>query len=631
MPHRAAIALLCGLAAPVAALAAPLQAAQDPQADGTQDWMTTPNFPRSDHLPTEARPSLPDGLRLTPGAVSLAALSFLPGGTTDSRAKLDAQMYYNPLTGNQQTVVAAHPGDPIDYANQPTWSRVRHYRPGSRWDLFGFDRHGLHLNAICAHNNTASGCTFAHIYGAFIRLPDEILPGDTVFARLKFPSSPFGWASWWEFEGTQFTPGSGGNPYGSKGYNVPGALIQMEPDWSKCYYEVDNVDQFVDPGVPPGKELNAAAVFHDNGCLRVPQHDVYRANGPTFAYYPNHGFPLAAFAPNGPERVDDAYHDYVVNFRKTGHLVDFIVDGRLVVTQYWEYVPQPYRDAAGHVHPIALHMMLSTQPGPTFNPQFMKHVIPQDGGPISDGPWSLSVQAIKHIRGNVLDVDRLATDGNAIRPYTDPIVTPPPPPGGHAVTFHGQALFLALHDGALSPRDQPFTVSATIAPTRADLRGWHDLLGIWGHEPSASRAFLFALKDGTLELAWQGPDPSHPVTHAVCQVPAGLQAGAFTTVAAQADPRAGLVTFFAERAGVRTMLGQPVAVAPRPVNAAGEGRPFIGKAPDGSGQFYGSMTEAALAIGGRTVLHPVATASGISDETGRSWTLWPPYGTAEFK
>jgi hypothetical protein len=384
--------------------------------DGTQGWMTAPNFPLSDRLPRERVPALPDGLKLEPGSMSLAALSFLPGGTTDTRAKLDAQMYYNPITGNQQTSIASSPGDPIDYSAQPTWSRLRHYPPGSRWDLFSFDRNGLHLNAICSRNNTAAGCTPGHIYSAFIRLPDQILPGDVIYARLKFPSSRFAWASWWEYEGTQFTPGPGGNPYGSLGVNVPGALIQYEPGETHCYYEVDNLDQYLDPGVSPGRELNAHIVAKDDACHKIAPHDVYRADGPEFEDHPNKGFPFSAFSPASGMLTDNAYHDYVVNFRKIGHLVDFIVDGKLFATQYWEYNPHVYLDAAGKPHPVALHMILSTQPGPSFIPEVLHHVVPQDGGPVSDGPWSLSLQTIKHIRGNVLNVDALATDRNGVPP-----------------------------------------------------------------------------------------------------------------------------------------------------------------------------------------------------------------------
>jgi len=377
--------------------------------------MTTPNFPARDQLPTETKPTLPDGLKLRPGAVSLAAVTFTPGGTTDTRAKLDAQMYYNPFTGNQQSVIATSANDPIDYSAQPTWSRLRHYPPGSRWDLFSFDRTGLHLNAICSRNNTAAGCTPGHIYASFIRLPDEILPGDTIYARLKFPSSRFGWASWWEFEGTQFTPGPGGNPYGATGPNVPGALIQYEPADSKCYYEIDNLDEYLDPGVPAGRELNAHTVIKNDACYRQKPHEVYRADGAAFAYYPNNGFPFSAFAVSNPSRIDTAFHNYVVNFRKTGNLVDFLVDGKLLATEYWEYHPHIYLDRAGRPQKVALHMILSTQPGPSFIPEVLHNIIPQDGGPVSDGPWSLSVQTIKHIRGNIIDVEKLATDTNGIR------------------------------------------------------------------------------------------------------------------------------------------------------------------------------------------------------------------------
>ena len=369
--------------------------------DGPQSWMTKPNFPVSDQLPTEATPSIP-GLKLNAGAVSLAAMTFTPGGTTDTRAKLDAQVYYSPFTGNQEAVVASSPGDPIDGSNQPSWTRFRRYPAGSPFDLHTFNANGLHLNQICSQNNTAAGCTPGHVYGGMIRLPTEILPGDTIYVRAKFSGSPFSWTSLWTFEGSQFTPGPGGKPY-ANGFNTPGALIQGET--GSCYFEYDIQDHFLHSDVSVRKNLNTSYVDRKNPCRVVPPHDVYRANGPVFEDHKNNGFPFSALAAKNGIFIDDRFHDWVFNWHLHDHLVDVLFDGKLFVTQYWEYRPSSYVDASGVSHPVAQHLLLTTDGGPTFTDPSrtgaLRSPVPNDGTPVAGGAWSLGVQVLKIIRGNV--------------------------------------------------------------------------------------------------------------------------------------------------------------------------------------------------------------------------------------
>ena len=238
------------------------------------DALRTPNFPVSDAAPTEATPSIP-GMTLAPGAVSKAAYVFTPGGATDTRAKLDAQMYYQSIFGNQTTNQG---DDGIEGDTASNWTRSRTYPESSPYNLLAFGPDGLNLGTICSQNNTQAGCTAGHLYGAIMRLPTIIQRGDIVSITMRTGRSPrfyFGGAI---YAGAQLTPGPGGRPY-----EVKDGLKYDQT----CYGEQDiGNDDYAVADVPVGQQIKIGVVPDSSygknahgACFVHAPHVVYAAVG----------------------------------------------------------------------------------------------------------------------------------------------------------------------------------------------------------------------------------------------------------------------------------------------------------------------------------------------------------------
>ena len=377
--------------------------------DYTQYWLTTPNYPASDNLPTETTPSLHDGLVLASGATSLAAMTFTPGGTTATRTALDAQVYYNPFTGNQDTVTG---GDGIEGVTT-CYARVRRYAAGSTYDLHTFDANGLSLNCVASLNNTTAGCTNGTMYGGMIRLPTKILPGMVVSVVYRMPTSNIAWCPVWLFEGTQSTPGPGGNPY--SGFNTSSALIQGEGN-NNIYYEYDLNDGFWRPGFTNGTQFNSSFVNEKSTTFTTQPYDVFCGGGPEFAFQKNQNPPFVQLVNGG--NMSTSFNRLVMNWRNDGsNIVDMLFNGKVLRQQYWPYNPSTYTDASGVTHQIAMHLLINNQCIPQFLPAANKtNIVPQDGGAIAGGPWSVTVQEIKIIKGNLTPacIAAATTDSNAV-------------------------------------------------------------------------------------------------------------------------------------------------------------------------------------------------------------------------
>jgi hypothetical protein len=385
--------------------------------DGTQDYMRTPNFPASDQAPTERVPALPDGLALAPGATSKAAMIFTPGGSTDTRARLDAQVYFNAIFGNQTAVTGS---DGIEGDTASNFTRARRYPAGSPYDLLNFTPRGLNLGTICSLNNTAAGCTDGHVYGALIRLPTVILPGDIVSVTMQTGNSPVFYTGVAMYAAVQTTPGPGGRPYEGRGSVY----------YAQCYGEIDLNDDYTVGHIPVGHSLKMGVVAegsyaeNKNGqCFRKAPHQVYDANGEHFLYHPNHGHP---FSETRRVATYQGMHTYTCWLTNDGsHLVHFFFDGMLVSTQYYEPALSTYRGADGATLPVGYSLVIAAQTIPKFlNPDHDIHsgiytrLQPNDGGPIIDGPWSATIAAIKIIHGSLTQaamrkaaVDPNGTDG----------------------------------------------------------------------------------------------------------------------------------------------------------------------------------------------------------------------------
>ncbi len=378
-------------------------------ADDTQTWMAKPNFPSTDDAPTVPRPILSGGPDLAAGAVSIAHYDFLPAGNTNTRALLDQRFYYNYANGNQTTVTG---DDGIDTPGVgQSYSRARHYRAGSTYDLHSFDAEGLNLNAFCSLNNTPAGCTQNNIVGGIIRSPIFVVPGMIISARLRFPRGPTAWNSFWIFTGVQYTPGPGGNPYA--GFGTRAQLIFGE-NAPNTYHEFDIIDKFnhENPGVLPTHYLNTGFAKGNDSSYSVQPHNIYSAGGPAFSYFSNNGFPFQATAPAGVD-LAAGFHTFTMEWAGDGsNKVRVYLDRQLYLEQYWEYTKSTYIDPrSGATRLLGSHVLLTSSPVPTFLSSSSKaHIVPNDG--IAKG-WTLTVQSLDIVRGSVANPMSYATDINA--------------------------------------------------------------------------------------------------------------------------------------------------------------------------------------------------------------------------
>ena len=139
-----------------------------PGGDMTNGFITVPNFPASDAAPKPAAgtvPSLPGGLSLSSGATYKAYYNFTPSGNVTSRGKLNSDVYYQSIYGNENTILGS---DGIEGDTASNWSEPRLYPTGSSYNLLNFTSAGLNLGVACSLNNTSAGCTQGNIYGTLV-------------------------------------------------------------------------------------------------------------------------------------------------------------------------------------------------------------------------------------------------------------------------------------------------------------------------------------------------------------------------------------------------------------------------------------------------------------------------------
>ena len=365
--------------------------------DATATFLTEPNNPSKDPLPTIPAALPGHGLKMTPGArnaFSLIMGSAQPGANMLTGQSVRDRFYLNYMQGDLHKAI----GSPMDtgQANNDTFAAVaRHYKPGDPNDLHVMMPDGLHLRAICSDNR--ANCQPGHVWGAMIRLPFEWRPGMTLKVRYRSPKGPHSWAPIWMFTGQQVSPGPGGDPY--QGFGGPNALYRasqtsFEIDWNDNYPRVYN-------GVPPGYQIDFGTPNIYGTKWKTPPHGVYWANGNGWKYYGPSNNPEFERA---PFNWADGFHDLVGNWRGDGsNLIDLFVDGQLVSTVYMEYPQETYLDPAdGKRKTVAMHLMIGNQAIPGFSRRGGT-VTDNDG--IPDG-WTIVVQEISGWYGNVADPDR---------------------------------------------------------------------------------------------------------------------------------------------------------------------------------------------------------------------------------
>ena len=204
-----------------------------PGGDMTNGFITVPNFPASYAAPKPAAgtvPSLPGGSSLSSGATYKAYYNFTPSGNVTSRGKLNSDVYYQSIYGNENTILGS---DGIEGDTASNWSEPRLYPTGSSYNLLNFTSAGLNLGVACSLNNTSAGCTQGNIYGTLVRFPTAIQLGDIVHIQMQTGNDPLWYQAFVLYAGVEQTPGPGGYPY------VSPAGVQTDPN---CYGENDILD-----------------------------------------------------------------------------------------------------------------------------------------------------------------------------------------------------------------------------------------------------------------------------------------------------------------------------------------------------------------------------------------------------
>jgi len=375
---------------------------------GAQAFLTTPNQPLAGPLPVIVGAQLGDGIQLAYGArpaFTLVLGTAQEGANITTAQAVRDRFFLNTMTGDLTRAI----GSPMDtgQADNATFAAVaRHTAPGAPGDLHAMAPDGLHLRAACAAGGR--DCTPGHIWAAMIRIPFAWRPGMVLKVRYRSPAGEHSWAPIWMYSGEQTSPGPGGDPY--SGYNTPAALYRpghpnIEIDWNDNYPRTK-------AGVRPGFQIDFGTPDIYGTKWQIPPHAMYRAQGSGWRYFD------ASFRPDfqaAPFDWSAGFHDLVGNWRGDGsNLLDLIVDGKLVATQYMEYPQDTYADPVDGVRrKIGMHLMIGNQAVPSFSPD-AAHVRDNDG--LADG-WTMVVQEIAGWYGNVENPDALrASQTSAVGP-----------------------------------------------------------------------------------------------------------------------------------------------------------------------------------------------------------------------
>ncbi len=365
-------------------------------ADATQSFLTTPNFPLAEPLPTRAAATVGDGLRVTATttqAFSLLMGTMINGANVTTGQAIRDRFYMNYMVGNLNTAI----GCPIDTGqgcgSSPFYAVARHYAPETTNNLHVMRGEGMALRAICNENHT--NCTQGNVYGGMVRVPYEFRPGMIIKVRYRSPTAPHAWAPIWLFSGSQTSPGPGGNPY--QGYGTQQSLVQL-PQYGAAF-EVDMNDNY------PVWNYNSAITNGYQVIFNTPNnygvqwnqapHVVYSANANGYQFW-------QAAAPafeTLPTPDTTGFHDLVLSWSNDGsNLLYEFMDGKLLTSMYMEYQNAPwYQDSTGAWKQQAMSLMIGNQAVPIWlvNGQTIRE---NDG--IVDG-WTIVVQEISAWNGTV--------------------------------------------------------------------------------------------------------------------------------------------------------------------------------------------------------------------------------------
>jgi hypothetical protein len=351
-------------------------------------YLTTHNYPtRANPTSDKARPS--GGVQLTGPIVNLANFVFgrdTQGATVRNRADLDALFDYNGIFGNQLLSVGENGLDGL-YANFR--SRYRHYPAGDPEDKHVIGRDALYLKAACQGINHTD-CGDGKIFTGMIRPYLDILPGTYTEVCYQADSGRYAWPVPWMFIGKQEAPTPGGNIYAEKRLHL-----------SQIYHEIDLNDGFEINGLPRGHTLQAGEVWEGTP-YQTTRPQIYKTAPHTVFLADDHGFRYDRERKTIVTETDltSAVHCIALDWKGDGsHLLNFLLDGRVFRSDYYEYRPDTYVDGNGVAAPIPMHIMISNQVAAKFDD--LRDIVDQGGVP--DG-WTMKVVSLKVWRNNATAV-----------------------------------------------------------------------------------------------------------------------------------------------------------------------------------------------------------------------------------
>jgi hypothetical protein len=379
-----------------------------PAGDLTQNWLKTPSYPTAlpftDAARTIQSASAPN-IRFKGTAKPIANYTFGAGGNipTGRRDLLDAHFwYYNPF-GDVTNPLSPDQAEDTPWNPRPYYGVVRRYSQfladgvtPNPCDLHVIKDDGLHLRAIGKNNNDKMWSN-KNVYSARLRPQYQVKPGTVVRVREKVGKHPLNWPANWfnggmqispalkKADGTSFFPGHENDPYWNHyvSYNSTGGvfrgLLLEEPHHvsasgvdRKIYIEFDAPDRYIGYGFcGMGRSYVGGYVRHDDNSAAelVQPYTAYLPNSNGFIYHPNFGPPFSEL----PASLDmcDAFRDNIFYMRGDGsNIVDYIVDGKLVRSEYYEfYLSDYYDERTGQVTKQGMYHLLGMQPVPTFLPE----------------------------------------------------------------------------------------------------------------------------------------------------------------------------------------------------------------------------------------------------------------------
>ena len=347
-------------------------------------YSTTHNYPTRPN-PTSAQAVPSGGVRFTGPTVNLANFVFgreAPGATVQNRADLDALFDYNGIFGNQLLSVGEDGLDGL-YANFR--SRFRHYPAGDPEDRHVIGPDALYLKAACQGVNHTD-CSDGKIFTGMIRPYLDILPGTYTEVCYQADSGRYAWPVPWMFIGKEETPTPGGNIYAEKRLHL-----------SQIYHEIDLNDGFEVKGLPRGHTIQAGEVWEGTPyqttkpqLFKIAPHTVFLANDNGFHYDRERKTILT------DTDLTSAVHCIALDWKGDGsNLLNFLFDGRVVRSDYYEYHPDSYVNENGVTVPIPMHIMISNQIAAKFDN--LREIVDQGGVP--DG-WTMKVVSLKVWRNN---------------------------------------------------------------------------------------------------------------------------------------------------------------------------------------------------------------------------------------